>query len=471
MATGIPTSNILQPGNISIVGGVTRALVSDLQLLTPQYYKNYVEKYGNEDFTWWLSTYAGMEEVKNQEFFWFENRGKLIQGINLASGGTSTAGSTVTAVLAAGDHYNSGTQSPLRVGETLRNAATNTEWEIMAITGTTAYAFEFTVRPKQTITETINSSTVFIFGGLMDVGEASSEREPLIHLDEKYTNTVTEMRDDWSATDLAEMTEVYYSSGVTGDTMAGGAQAGTSYFTYKGLVKSNIRFKDDVEMKLMRGNTVTNTGMNGSNSVGTEGIIPKVLADGEVVGYTPGTLDIQKMHEITRVMDVNGCVSENMWLMDIYQRQNFSDGLFKEFPAGAWAWGSNEKSQEAAIHYGCQSLYVDGYLFKAKKYKAFNTEALTGITPTTDYFRNFGMICPQGETRDARDASKVYKNITIMYQAPPAGGTIGNGIRVWQYGGGSRNPSTGTMNDNVSQIAYRGSRVVAANQFVIVQAG
>jgi len=56
---GIPTSNILQPGAISITGGVNRALVSQLQLLTPQYYNKYVEKYGNEDFTWWLATFGG----------------------------------------------------------------------------------------------------------------------------------------------------------------------------------------------------------------------------------------------------------------------------------------------------------------------------------------------------------------------------------------------------------------------------
>ena len=465
---GIPTSNILQPGQISISGGVDRALVADLQLLTPQFYKQYVQKYGNENFTWWLSTYAGMEEVKNQEFFWFENRGKLMQGITLAAGGTSTAGSTVTATLSAGDHYNSGTQAPLRAGETLRNAATNTEWEILAITGTTPYAFTFTVRPKQTITETIGSSTIFLFGGLMDVGEASSEKQPLIHLDEKYTNTITEMREDWRATDLAEMTEVYYNSGVTGAEMAGGAQAGTSYFTYKGLVKSNQRFVNNAEFKLMRGNTVTNTGMNGSNSVGTEGFIPKISADGETVTYTAGNLDIAKLHEITRIMDVNGAVSENMWLQDIYQRQNFSDSLFQQYPAGAWVWGANEKSEEAAINYGVQSVRIDDYLLKVKKYKNFNTEFTTGKTPDVDAFRNYGIICPQGETRDARDASKVYKNVTVMYQQPPAGGTIGNGIRVWQYGGGSRNPTDGTMRDNVSLIAYRGLRVVAASQFIVV---
>jgi hypothetical protein len=476
---GIPTSNILQPGNISIAGGVTRQLVSDLQLLTPQIYKNYVEKYGSEDFTWWLSTYAGMEEVKNRDYFWFENRGKLITGIQAASNVSgATAGATITVTLAAAYHYNSGTQAPLRPGETVRVASTNVEGQILAITGTTANAFTFTVRPKistQSLSSAGASNTflatdVFIFGGIMDAGEASQTNQPMIQLDEKYTNTITEMRETFSATDLAEMTEVYYTGGFSGDVPAGGAQAGTSLFTLKGLVKSNTRFKDDVEMKLMRGNIVNNTGLSTTTSVGSEGIIPKVLADGETVGYTAGNLDIAKIHEITRIMDVNGCTSENMWLQDIYQNQNFSDGLFAAYPAGAWVWGSNEKSEEAAISYGCKSIAIDGYHFKVKKYRPFNSEFLTGVTPTTDFFRNFGMICPQGETRDAKDASKTYKNISIMYQQPPKGGTFGNGIRVWQWGGGSQNPTTGTMNDNVEMITYRGSRVVAANQFVIVQA-
>ena len=473
---GIPTSNILQPGNISITGGVTRQLVSDLQLLTPQYYKNYVEKYGSEDFTWWLATYAGMEEVKNRDFFWFENRGKLITGVQAAANVAASAGATITLTLAAGYHYNSGTQTPLRAGETVRVASTNVEGQILAITGTTPNAFTFTVRPKistQSLASAGSASflatDVLLFGGIMDAGEASSTNAPMIQLDEKYTNTITEMRETFSATDLAEMTEVYYTGGFSGDVPAGGAQAGTSLFTLKGLVKSNIRFKDDVEMKLMRGNIVNNSGLSTSTSVGSEGIIPKVLADGETVGYTPGNLDIAKLHEITRIMDVNGCASENMWLQDIYQNQNFSDGLFAAFPAGAWVWGTNEKSEEAAINYGAKSISIDGYHFKVKKYRPFNSEFLTGVTPTTDFFRNFGMICPQGETRDAKDASKLYKNITIMYQQPPKGGTIGNGIRVWQWGGGSQNPTSGTMNDNVEMITYRGARVVAANQFVILQ--
>ena len=476
---GIPTSNILQPGAIS-TPYVNRQLISDLQLLTPQYYKQYVEKYGNEDFTWWLATYGGMEEVKNRNFFWFENRGKLMVGVQAAANVTGVvAGAAITVTLASGDHYDGGTQSPLRVGETVRIASTNVEGEITSIPDTTAGAFQFVVTPKISTQALVSAgqpstflaSDVFLFGGDMDAGEASSSINPLIHLDKQYNNNITEMRESWSASDLAEMTEVFYNAGVSGSDMAGGAQAGSSYFTYKGLVKSNQRFINNVEFKLMRGNVVTNTALTSNGTVGTQGIIPKVLQDGETVGYTPGTLDIAKLHEITRIMDVNGCANENMWLQDIYQRQNFSDGLFKEYPAGAYVWGKNEKSEEAAINYGVDTLKIDGYMFKVKKYKQFNTEMTTGLTPLNDYFRNFGMICPQGEARDAKDATKAYKNITVMYQAPPKGGTTGNGIRVWQWGGGSQNPTSGTMTDNIETITYRGARVVAANQFIIVNAG
>lgn len=474
---GIPTGNILQPGAISVTGGVTRALISDLQLLTPQFYNKYVEKYGSEEFFMWLATYGGMEEVKNRNFFWFENRGKLMVAVtNLNAVSTPAAGATVTLSISSADYYSS-TQTPLRVGETVRIASSNIEGVILTVDTTTPSAYTFTVRPKQSTQAFVSAGSanllageVLIFGGNTDVGEASSSIEPLIHLDTRYDNNITEMRESWSATDLAEMTEVFYNSGVSGSEMGGGGQAGTSFFTLKGLKKANTRYLNNIEAKLMRGDIQNNTGLNTTTSVGTQGFIPKITDDGETVNYTPGTLDIAKLHEITRIMDVNGCAKDNLWLQDIYQRQNFSDGIFKEFPAGAWVWGSNEKSEEANINYGVQSVMIDGYRFGVKKYAQFNTEVTTGKTPTTDAFRNYGIICPQGSTRDSRDSTKQYKNIQVMYQQPVKGGTIGNGIRVWQWGGGSLNPTDGTMRDHVEMICYRGLRVAAANQFIQVQA-
>jgi hypothetical protein len=470
----IDVSNINQPGAVSLAGGVNRALISDAQLLTPQSYNKYIEKYGkeaNDNFFVWLSTFGGMEEVKNRNFFWFENRGKLMVAVtNSVAIVAPAAGATVSVTIPAGDALSG--NSPLRVGETVYVASSNIAGEILTVpTATTC-----TIRPKKSTEAFVSAGSanllqdeVLIFGGRVDVGEASDSSSPLVHLDERFENNITEIRESWSATDLAEMTEVYYNSGVSGSAPAGGAQAGTSMFTYKGLVKANQRFLNNIDAKLMRGDIVNNTGLGTTTSVGSLGFIPKVLADGETVTYTPGTLDIAKLHEITRIMDVNGCAKENLWLMDIYQRQDFSDSIFAEFPAGAWVWGANEKSEEAAIAYGVKSINIDGYLFKAKKYANFNTEVNTGKAPTTDFFRNFGIIAPQGSVRDAKDSSKVYKNVSVMFQAPPKGGTIGNGIRVWQHGGGSQNPTSGKMEDKVEMITYRGSRVCGANQFIVVQ--
>jgi hypothetical protein len=466
---GIPTSNILQPGAVSLTNQ-NRQLMVDLQILAPQFYRKYVEKYGNEDFTWWLASHAGMEEVKNQNFFWFENRGKLMSAVtNTAAVNAPAAGATVTITIGSADCFNSGTQSPLRVGETLRIASNNVEGKILTINKAVANAHTATVRPLK-ITQAFAGPTgnleigeILKFGGDTEAGEASTQIDPLIHLDQQYDNNITEIRDGWSNTDLAQMADTYYEYPVSGELAANGVRP----FTYKGMHKTLVRFKNSVESKLMIGDSQTNTGLN--TSVGSQGVIPKVVADGETIGYTPGNLDIAKFHEITRVMDVNGCDKQVAWLADIFQRQDFSDGLFAQFPAGAFVWGQGEKSEDAAVAYGFQKLYIDEYMFQIKKYPQFNTEYTTGKTPTIDYFRNFGLLYPMGKTQDSRTGSS-YANLSIMYQQPPVGGTIGNAIRLWQYGGGSPNPTDGTMTNQISIITYRGTRLCSANKWLIVQA-
>lgn len=475
MSQGIPTSNILQPGVITQSGGVDRQIISGLQLLTPQYYNKYVQKYGNEVYDYffqWLATFGGMEKVKNRNFFWFESRGKnQIAVTNLNAVNNPAAGATVTVNIPASDIYN-GTETPLRVGETVYIASSNIAGEILTVASDT----QCTIRPKISTQAFVSAGStnleageVLIFGGLVDVGEASSAYDSQTHLDVRYDNNITEIREDFAATDLAEMTEVFYNSGVTGEAIGGVGQAGTSYFTYKSMVKTDVRFLNSIESKLMRGDIVNNTGLSTSTSVGTLGFIPKVSTDGETVNYTPGTLDIAKLHEITRIMDVNGCAKQNVWLQDIFQRQDFSDGIFKEYPAGAFVYGQGEKSKEASVAYGFQEILIDGYLFQIKKYSPFNTEVQTGKTPVNDYFRNYGVISPMGSVPDAKDYTPM-KNITVMYQEPQRGGTVGNAIRVWAWGGGSLNATDGTLRDHVSMVSYRGLRVAAANQFVIVSA-
>lgn len=473
---GIPTSNINQPGVIATSGGVNYSIISGLQLLTPVYWKKYVERYGPEAYDYffqWLATFGGMELIKNQNFFWYESRGKnQIAVTNLTQVTAPAAGATVTVSIPSSELYSSGTYSPLRVGETVYVASSNIEGEIITVPTVDSA----TIRPKKVDEAFVSAGSanllageVLIFGGLTDVGEGSSERTPQTHLDVRMENNITTIREDYAATDFAEMSDVWYDEGVSGSTPNGVNQSGTSFFTYKALVKTDRRFLNSCESKLMRGDAVTNTGLLNNPTTGCQGFIPTIVANGETVNYTPGTLDIAKLHQITRVMEVNGCAKENVWLMDIFQRQDFSDGIFKEYPAGAYVWGEKENSQEATVAYGTQQLLIDGFLFRAKKYSPWNTEVQTGLTPANDYFRNYGVISPMGSVPDAKTYTML-KNIQIMYQQPQKGGTVGNGIRAWAYGGGSVNPTDGTLIDKISMATYRGIRVAAANQFLIVSA-
>ncbi len=477
MSAGIPTSNILQPGVVDLgANGSNYTVISGLQLLTPVYWSKYVERYGSEAYDYffqWLGTFGGMEVVKNQNFFWFESRGKnQIAVTNLVQVTTPSAGATVTVNIPASQLYSSSTYSPLRVGETGYVASSNIEGEIITVPTVDSA----TIRPKKVDQAFVSAGStsllageILIFGGLTDVGEASGSRDTQVHLDVRLDNNITPIREDYVATDFAEQTDVNYDNGVSGSPINGVNQSGTSFFTYKALVKTDRRFLNSLELKMMRGDQVTNTGLLNSPTTGSKGFIPTVIANGETVNYTPGTLDIAKLHQITRIMDVNGCAKENIWLQDIFQRQDFSDGIFKEYPAGAFVYGTGEKSQEASVAYGFQEILIDGYHFKVKKYSPFNTEVTTGLSPAVDYFRDFGVIAPQGGTTDAKNYTSL-KNIQMMVQNPQKGGSQGNGIRCWAYGGGSMNPTDGTLLDKITMVTYRGIRTAAANQFVIVGA-
>jgi hypothetical protein len=465
--------NILQPGAISNRTGTNLALISMLQLLKPQVYSQYTEKYGDQTFFGWLATYGGMEVVKNKKYDWFESRSKNQLSVSPAAAVTvPTAGANVVITLSAADHFNSGTESPLREGETVRIASSNVEGRIISVDDSVAGAFTFTVRPLQIgqkfagITGGITTGDVIKLVGATDQTEGSSGIDAQTHLDVQYSNYVTTIRDTWAATDDAQTSDVFYDKGVSGGGMGGASQAGTSYFTYKALMYTEKRFLNAIEEKLMMGDRVTNTGLGTSN--GSQGFLPKILQDGETVDYQGGVIDLAKIHEISRVMAAQGCPKQNMWLMDLYQRQQLNDSLKNEFPAGAFVWGNGEKSEEASLAYGFEKLMMDGFAMQLKSTDSFNTEIKYSKSPTSDYFANYGVICPMGETRDPKSGGKL-KNLTVMTQNPIGGGTVGNGIRVWTHGGGSNNPTDGTLVGNIEMVTYRGTRVVAGNQFINVR--
>lgn len=193
----------------------------------------------------------------------YESKGKNQLAVtNLTQVTSPAANATVTVNIPASQLYSSGTYSPLRVGETVYVASSNIEGEILTVPAVD----QCTIRPKLLGDAFVSANSthllageILIFGGLTDVGEASSERTPQTHLDVRLENNITVIREDYAATDFAEMSDVWYDEGVSGSTPAGVNQSGTSFFTYKALVKTDRRFLNSIESKLMRGDAATNT--------------------------------------------------------------------------------------------------------------------------------------------------------------------------------------------------------------------
>lgn len=59
---------------------LTKSLIGDLQLLTPQFYKSYIDKYGSHDFAWWLNEIGKAKNQSGNEYFWFESNNKTKTG-------------------------------------------------------------------------------------------------------------------------------------------------------------------------------------------------------------------------------------------------------------------------------------------------------------------------------------------------------------------------------------------------------
>jgi hypothetical protein len=233
-------------------------------------------------------------------------------------------------------------------------------------------------------------------------------------------------------------------------------------------MKFSQNFLNTIEEKLTFGDLQTNTALGTSN--GTEGLFPSLFNSNEtpLIGYT--NIDIAKMYEIVRQSDITGTHNEYLWLADMYQRQAIDEGMFATFPAGAWVWGSNERSQEAMISYGTQSIKIGGKMFNIKKHMLFSTEYRVGKTPNASIgsmYADFGVLMPMGTTQEVR--GRQYKHITVMERQPTGGGTIMNGIRAYSHGGSSNNPTTGTFEDKVEVGCYRGIRVCGKNQFILLK--
>ena len=432
--------------------GLTRGIVSDLSILKPQYYPKFISKYGAQNYTMLLEMLGFKGQVKSNVIRHWEDLGKLHQAVQVNANVTgATNGSAVTFTLKSGSHYDSGTKSPIRVGEVVEIASTGIQGKVISVDKTSAGAHTATVRPLSA-TQQFESATLdgrldadewILFRGQAAVGEASSKGDALIPRVEEVLNYVSEVREDWRVTDRAMIEEIWF---------------GENY-SYKGLEDAVKRFMNNKEFTLMFGNTITNTNAS-ATSKNTIGLLQQIENRGTGVSYSAGNLDRAKLHEVTRALDFNGGSQENHLLSDVFLRQELDDELFDLYDAGAILWGTVGGSKEAAAMYGFGSITMDGYTFHIKKYLPFSPEAVYGATPTDHQYKNYGIVVPMSQGRDPQTGER-YNSIEITYN-----NVNGKDLHIWETGAFAKSPTSDTAELNVHHLCYAGLRVFGANRFV-----
>jgi hypothetical protein len=433
---------VLQPG--SVATSANRQFVSDLSILKPQYFPQFIEKYGAQNYAQLLEALGMKATVPSKKFGHFESRGKLHSNVKVASfTGGATAGATATVEVDASSV--SGTTSPVRLGEVVENAKNGKQYKITTVTDYNTFVIT-PLDATESITGTLAANDFLVFRGISEAGEASSKFDSLNGLIEEKTFYTTEIREDFSITDRAKIEELWFEVN------------GQPYYTYKGLDEAVRRFMNNKEFKLMFGKPY--------GAQGSTGLIPQVEAGGQVYSAwdSTGNFAIADFHALSRLADFNGGAQEYHFLMDAYMRSKVDDGLFSTYSAGAIQWASVGGSSEVAVKYGFDSIKVDGITYHMKKYLPFNAEAVYGVAPSAEYYKNFGLLIPMKDGRDAQTGDRVPSLRIVYNEVEP-----GKEIKVWETGALAKVPTSDKMELNVHHMSYCGIQLFGANQFLIAK--
>lgn len=453
-----------QPGPVAYPSGISTSIFNELNFVIPDYIPGLIAKYGNSQYMLAMEILGGsvieQANTTTNTFSHFEKGRPFGSGIVASTVASGASGAAVSVTLKSPESYNNGTtgtQSPFLLYQTVKVRSNGLKYKVTNITRTTgAFVVELTPNGNYTVRSGTGSSILAGEGletlGNQLAGESSDSQGTQQAKLYRYDNTATVARASVKSSDLAAMNKTQIDFG-----------NGNFYEPYLAVKEMNVQMMASVEDIFMEG--VPSANISGTN--GTDGVIPVVQTRGSQVDYVNNNFTVGDFQNVTNVLDANGGPREYHGLQQLDQRQDINNTLFGIYRNGAISYASVGFSQEAATSYGFRGFSTDTFDFHFHRYKGFSAQALFGYTPTVgDYRGYFGLFVPQGQTQDAKDgATRPY--MQIVYQQNP---DIPAGMRIYSWSLGYTQPTKTTEASNkYEQIAYVGSRVTAAEQFVILQ--
>lgn len=453
-----------QPGPAAYPSGITTGIFNELNFVIPDYIPGIIAKYGNTSYMLAMEILGRttVEEVNTSTntYSHFEKGRPFGSGIVLNTVPSGAIGAAVSVTLKSPQSYNdgaAGTQSPFLLNQTVKVRSNGRKYKVTNITRTTgAFVVELTPMGNYTVQSGTGNSILAgegleTFGNQL-AGESSdsqgTQQKKMYRLD----NTATVLRASVKASDLAGMNKTQIDFG-----------GGNFYEPALAIQTMNENMMMDIEDAVIEGVPSSNI----AGTTGTVGVMVDVGNRGSEVDYIIGGFAVGDFQNTTNVLDANGGPREYHMLQDLNQRQDINDLLFGIYRNGAISYASVGMSQEAAVTYGFNGFSTDTFDFHFHRYKGFSANAQFGYVPTVgDYRANFGLAVPQGDTVDAKDNTTRPKMQWVYQQNPDI--TAGQRIYSWDLGYTKPTKTTEASN-KYEQIAYVGSRTIAAEQFVILR--
>ncbi len=453
-----------QPGPIAYPNGITTGIFNELNFVIPDYLPQLFAKYGNSNLTMIMealgrSTVEAVNTTTNT-YSHFEKGRPFGSGLVAANVASTVPGAAINITLKSPESYNNGTtgtQSPFLLNDIVKIRSNGRKFRVTNITRTTnAFVIEATPLGMYTLI-TGNSGTQLnalegleTFGNQLagEASDAGGTRQQKMY---RYDNTATVVRADTKSSDLAGMNKTQIDFG-----------GGNFYEPALAIQTMNLNMMMDIEDAVVEGVPYANT-----DDTGTTGLIPEVEARGSEVDYINYSFAIGDFQNLTNCLDANGGPREYHFLQDLKQRQDINNLLFGVYKNGAISYGSVGMSEEASVAYGFKGFSTDTFSFHFNRYKGFGAEATFGYVPTQgDYRAFFGLAIPQGQIQDAKDGV-TRPQFQFVYQQNPK---ITAGQRIYSWSLGYTEPTkTSKAENQYFQIAYVGSRVIAAEQFAILR--
>jgi hypothetical protein len=281
----------------------------------------------------------------------------------------------------------------------------------------------------------------------------------------QYTNYLQIIKESLNATG-SEMTNQDWFDELVDDSGAGKKILG---YVMKGQVDLDYRLALSVSNALLFQKATTNTITDGTTNRAiqtTNGLIPEIRTDGNVLPYTPGTFNIATFDDIVKIQDAEFCGNDIVAFLGIdlhLEIENVMVDYFKETEIGYTVANVFKGDEGLAMSVGFKSFRKGDRTFHFKRMGSFSHPKIGGA-PGYNY-RNMGMFLPIDMRKD-RSTGDMIPSIGCRYKSL---GKYSRKMETWNVSGAGDGMKV-ISNDlaNWYMRTHVGAHHIGLNRFVLL---